>query len=73
MEAARAGDARLRDALAGRIGGNGPAPPEPASSPLHDALNAVAAAAHTATTGHDFGPMDLWPVLARYLRPVCAG
>jgi 2-polyprenyl-6-methoxyphenol hydroxylase-like FAD-dependent oxidoreductase len=62
----------------GAIGGNGPALPEPATSPLHDALNAVAAAAHAATTGHGFGPADLWPLLgrfgrARHLMPARAG
>ena len=40
----------------GAIGGAGPALPEPASSPLHDALNAVAAVAQAAITGHGFGP-----------------
>src|SRR6266516_4882738 len=35
----------------GGIGGTGPALPGPAASPLHDALNAVAAAAHAAITG----------------------
>jgi Domain of unknown function (DUF6431) len=60
------------------IGGDGPALPEPASSPLHDALNAVAAAAHAAITGHRFGPADLWPLLgrfglARHLLPARAG
>lgn len=62
----------------GAIGGEGPALPEPASSPLHDALNAVAAAAHAAITGHGFGPADLWPLLgrfglARHLMPARVG
>jgi hypothetical protein len=35
----------------GGIGGTGPALPGPAASPLHDTLNAVAAAAHDAITG----------------------
>jgi hypothetical protein len=43
----------------GAIGGARPALPEPASSPLHDALNAIAAAAHAAITGHGFGSADL--------------
>ena len=60
------------------IGGAGPALPEPASSPLHDALNAVAAVAQAAITGHGFGPADLWPLLgrfglARHLMPVRVG
>ena len=43
----------------GAIGGTDPALPEPDASPLHDALNAVAAAAHAAITGHGSGPADL--------------
>ncbi len=38
----------------GVIGGTDPALPGPAASPLHDALNAVAAAAHPAIAGHGF-------------------
>jgi hypothetical protein len=62
----------------GAIGGTDPALPGPDASPLHDALNAVAAAAHTAITGHGFGPADLWPLLgrfglARHLAPARAG
>jgi hypothetical protein len=62
----------------GAIGGAGPALLEPAASPLHDALNAVAAAAHAAITGHDFSRTDLWPRLgrfglARHLMPARAG
>jgi hypothetical protein len=34
--------------------------------PLDDALNAVAAAAHAAITGHGFGLADLWPLLGRF-------
>jgi hypothetical protein len=47
----------------GVIGGTDPALPGPAASPLHDALYAVAAAAHAAIAGHGFGPADLWPPL----------
>jgi hypothetical protein len=50
----------------GAIGGTDPALPEPVASPLHDALNAVAAAAHAAITGHGFGVADLWPLLGRF-------
>ena len=62
----------------GAIGGAGPALPESASSPLHDALNAVAAAAHAAITGHGYSQEDLWPLLgrfglARHLMPARAG
>ena len=62
----------------GVIGGTDPALPGPDASPLHDALNAVAAAAHAAITGHGFGPPDLWPLLgrfglARHLAPARAG
>ncbi len=62
----------------GVIGGTDPALPEPAGSPLHDALNAVAAAAHAAITGHGFARADLWPLLgrcglARHLAPARAG
>jgi len=62
----------------GTIGGTGPALPEPAGSPLHDALNAVAVAAHAAITGHGFGLADLWPLLgrfglARHLMPARVG
>jgi hypothetical protein len=38
----------------GAIGGTGPVLPAPAASPLGDALNAVAAAAHAAIAGHGF-------------------
>ena len=38
----------------GFIGGADPVLPEPSGSPLGDALNAVAAAAHAAITGHGF-------------------
>jgi Domain of unknown function (DUF6431) len=50
----------------GMTGGAGLALPEPAGSPLHDALNAVAAAAHAASTGHRSGPAGLWPLLGRF-------
>lgn len=61
-----------------RIGGTDPALPGPAASPLHDALNAVAAAAHAAITGYGLGPAGLWPLLgrfglARHLAPARAG
>jgi len=36
----------------GVIGGTDPALTGPDASPLHDALNAIAAAAHAAITGH---------------------
>jgi transposase-like protein len=62
----------------GVIGGTDPALPGPAASPLHDALNAVAAAAHAAIAGDGFGLADLWPLLgrfglARHLAPARAG
>ncbi len=62
----------------GAIGGTGPALPGPDASPLHDALNAVAAAAHAAITGHGFARADLWPLLGRFglvrhLAPARAG
>ena len=62
----------------GVIGGTDPALPGPDASPLHDALNAVAAAAHAAIAGHGFGRADLWPLLgrfglARHLAPARAG
>ena len=62
----------------GAIGGADPALPESAVSPLHAALNAVAAAAHAAITGHGFAHADLWPRLgrfglARHLAPARAG
>jgi hypothetical protein len=62
----------------GPIADTGPALPEPAASLLHDALNAVAAAAHAAITGHGFSRADLWPLLgrfglARHLMPARAG
>ncbi len=62
----------------GAIGGTDPALPGPDASPLHDALNAVAAAAHAAITGHGFSLADLWPLLgrfglARHLAPARAG
>ena len=62
----------------GRIGGTDPALPGPDASPLHDALNAVAAAAHAAITGYGLGPAGLWPLLgrfglARHLAPARAG
>ena len=50
----------------GQIAGDGPALPEPAASPLHDALNAVAAATHAAITGYGFSRADLWPLLGRF-------
>jgi hypothetical protein len=69
-----------RDAMhqLGFIGGTDPALPEPAASPLGDALNAVAAAAHAAITGYGFTRADLWPLLgrfglARHLAPARAG
>ena len=62
----------------GAIGGTDPALPGPGASPLHDALNAVAAAAHAAITGYDLGAAGLWPLLgrfglARHLAPARAG
>ncbi len=62
----------------GVIGGTDPALPGLAASPLHDALNAVAAAAHAAIAGHGFGLADLWPLLgcfglACHLAPARAG
>jgi len=62
----------------GVIGGTDPLLPAPAASPLGDALNAVAAAAHAAITGHGFAQAGLWPLLgrfglARYLAPARAG
>lgn len=62
----------------GQIAGASPARPEPAASPLDDALNAVAAAAHAAATGHGFSRAGLWPLLgrfglARHLTPARAG
>ncbi len=62
----------------GVTGGTDPALPGPADSPLHDALNAVAAAAHAAITGHGFTSAGLWPLpgrpgLARYLAPARSG
>ena len=48
----------------GRIGGADPALPEPAASPLGDALNAVAAVAYAAIAGYGFGSADLWPLPA---------
>ncbi len=75
----RAGEMRW-DAMRqlGAIGGTDPALPEPAASPLGDALNAVAAAAHAAIAGHGFSRADLWPLLgrfglARHLMPARAG
>jgi hypothetical protein len=61
----------------GRTGAD-PALPEPAASPLHDALNAVAAAAYAATAGHGSGQADLWPLpggfgLARHLTTARVG
>ena len=60
------------------IGGTDTALPEPVASPLGDALNAVAAAAHAAITGHGFSRADLWPLLgrfglARHLMPARVG
>jgi hypothetical protein len=62
----------------GAIGGTEPALPGPAGTPLHDALNAVAAAAHAAITGHGFARAGLWPLLGRFglachLMPARAG
>jgi hypothetical protein len=62
----------------GRICGTDPELSGPAASPLHDALNAVAAAAHAAITGYGLGPGGLWPLLgrfglARHLAPARAG
>jgi hypothetical protein len=55
---------RCPDALlyAGRYGGGGPAVPCPPGSPLHDALNAVAAAAYAAIARHGLGQADWWPL-----------
>ena len=75
----RAGEMRC-DAMRqlGAIGGTDPALRAPAASPLGDALNAVAAAAHAAITGHGFAHADLWPLLGRFglahhLMPARAG
>ena len=62
----------------GVIGGTDPALPGPDASPLHDALNAVAAAAHAAIAGHGFVRADLWRLLgrfglARHLAPARVG
>jgi hypothetical protein len=62
----------------GVIGRTDPALPEPDASPLHDALNAVAAAAHAAIARNGFARADLWPLLgrfglARHLAPARAG
>ena len=62
----------------GAIGGTGPVLPGPDASPLHDALNAVAAAVHAAIGGYGPGLADLWPLLgrfglARHLTPARAG
>ena len=62
----------------GLIGGADPVLPEPSGSPLGDALSAVAAAAHAATTGYGLTRADLWPLLGRYglarhLAPARAG
>ena len=63
----RAGEMR-QDAMyqLGFIGGADPALPEPSGSPLGDALNAVAVAAHAAITGYGFSRADLWPLLGRF-------
>jgi hypothetical protein len=63
----RAGEMR-QDAMfqLGFIAGADPALPVPSASPLGDALNAVAAAAHAAITGYGFSRADLWPLLGRY-------
>jgi len=50
----------------GVIGGTDPALSGPDASSLHDALNAVAAAAHAANTGYGLGRADLWPLLGRF-------
>lgn len=62
----------------GVIAGPSPALPGPGASPLHDALNAVAAAAHAAITGHGRARAGLWPLLgrfglARHLAPAGTG
>jgi hypothetical protein len=57
------------------IGGTGPALPGPAASPLHDALNAVAATAHAAIAGHGSASRtcgrcwaaSAWPATSRRL------
>lgn len=68
-----------RDAM-GELGaiGPGPALPAPASSPLGDALNAAAAAAHAAITAHGLAQPGMWSLLgrfglARYFIPARAG
>ena len=50
----------------GALGGTDPVLPAPAASPLGDALNAVAAAAHAAIAGHGCGLLGLWPLLGRF-------
>ena len=44
-------------------------PPVPGTRRGADALDAVAAAAHAAITGHGFGSADLWPLLGRSAWP----
>lgn len=53
----------------GVIGGTDPALTGPDAPPLHDALNAIAAAAHAAITGHGFGlpATSRAPALAEHL------
>jgi hypothetical protein len=60
------------------IGGTDPALPDPAASPLGDALNAVAAAALAAIRLARPGAPSLWPLqgrfgLARHLMPARSG
>jgi len=62
----------------GVIGGASPELPAPAASPLGEALNAVAAAAHAAITSRGYTRADMWPLLgrfglARHLAPARAG
>ena len=63
----------------GFVGGLADPPlPGPAASPLHDALNAVAACAQVAITRFGLPRAGLWPLLgrfglARHLAPARAG
>ena len=63
---ARGGHAPLRDGRAGRARRHRSGAAAPAASPLGDALNAVAAAAHAAIAGNGCGLLGLWPLLGRF-------
>ena len=65
-------EAMRQDAMRqlGFIGGlAGPPLPGLAGSPLHDALNAVAARVHAAITRPGLSRADLWPLLGRFAWP----